>query len=164
MISPTVLNTPYGTQDIPSLLSWDPPTVLNTPHSTQDIPWDPPTVLNTPHGTHDIPPRYWTPPTVLSTPHGTAHTLYRVYILWLSKNLVYNVYVNLSVRHLDYVIDKRTDKRRVYSTGLQGQVWQKIQVSQGKIFSAFCSHNNSPDRGIIKIYLHQHLYLMLTSK
>ena len=32
---------------------------------------------------------------------------------------------------------------RVYSTGLQGQVWQK---TQGKIFSAFCYHNNSPDR------------------
>ena len=34
------------------------------------------------------------------------------------------------------------------------QVRQKIQVSQGKIFSAtssaFCYHNNSPDRGIIK--------------
>ena len=53
---------------------------------------------------------------------------------------------------------------RVYSTGLQGQVWQKTQVSQGKIFSAFCCHNNSPDRGIIKIHLRQHLYLMLTSK
>ena len=53
---------------------------------------------------------------------------------------------------------------QVYSTGLQGQVWQKTQVSQGKIFSAFCCHNNSSDRGIIKIHLHQHLYLMLTSK
>ena len=53
---------------------------------------------------------------------------------------------------------------RVYSTGLQGQVWQKTQVSQGKIFSAFCYHNKSPNRGIIKIHLRQHLYLMLTSK
>ena len=52
----------------------------------------------------------------------------------------------------------------VYSTGLQGQVWQETQVSQGKIFSAFCCHNNSPDRGIIKIHSRQHLYLMLTSK
>ena len=53
---------------------------------------------------------------------------------------------------------------RVYSTGLQGQVWQKTQVSQGKLFSAFCCRNNSPDRGIIKIHLRQHLYLMVTSK
>ena len=30
------------------------------------------------------------------------------------------------------------------------QVWQKTQVSQGKIFSAFCYHNNSPDKEIIK--------------
>ena len=54
--------------------------------------------------------------------------------------------------------------RRVYSTGLQGQVWQKTQVSQGNIFLAFSYHNNSPDKEIIKIYLRQHLYLMLTSK
>ena len=33
-----------------------------------------------------------------------------------------------------------------------------------RVFSALCCHNNSPDRGIIKIHLHQHLYLMLTSK
>ena len=32
-----------------------------------------------------------------------------------------------------------------------------------KIFLVFCYHNNSPDRGIIKIYLRQHLYFMLTS-
>ena len=63
----------------------------------------------------------------------------------------------------DDCVDMKTEgifpNRRVYSTGLQGHVWQKTQVSQGKIFLAFCYHNNSPDRGIIKIYLRQHLLL-----
>ena len=56
MISPTVLNTLHGTQDIPTF-------IMISPHGTEH-----------PHGTHDIPPRYsWYPPTVLNTPHGTEH-------------------------------------------------------------------------------------------
>ena len=86
MVSPTVLNTPHGTQD--------------NPHGTHDIPHGtehpprysryPPTfIMISPHGTEHpprysrYPPRYsWYPPTVLntptvlSTPHGTAHTHY----------------------------------------------------------------------------------------
>ena len=52
------------------------------------------------------------------------------------------------------VVGEHVKFGRVYSTGLQGQVWQKTQVSQGKIFLAFCYHNNSPDRGIIKIKIY----------
>ena len=37
----------------------------------------------------------------------------------------------------------------------KGQVWQKTQVSQGKILSSFCYHNSSPNRGIIKVHLRQ---------
>ena len=39
------------------------------------------------------------------------------------------------------------------------QVWQKTQVSQGKVFSALCYHNNSPDKEIIKIYWRPHVDL-----
>ena len=59
---PMVLNTPYGTHDIP--------TVLNIPHGTQDNP----------HSTHDIPTVLNTPtvlkisPTfIMIFPHGTEH-------------------------------------------------------------------------------------------
>ena len=70
---PTVLNTPYGTHDIPPRYSnfkgWYPPTVLNTP-----------TVLKiSPHGTHDI-PHGTEHPHSTEHPHGTAHTLYRVFL------------------------------------------------------------------------------------
>ena len=66
MISPTVLNTPHGTQDIPHIYH-------DIPHGTEH-----PTVLKIYlHGTHDI-PHGTEHPTVLNTPHGTAHTLYRV--------------------------------------------------------------------------------------
>ena len=61
MISPTVLDNPHGTQDIPPQYSRYPPTVLKIS----------PTVLNTLHGTQDIPHG-------TDHPHGTAHTLYRV--------------------------------------------------------------------------------------
>ena len=36
--------------------------------------------------------------------------------------------------------------RRVYSTGLQGQVWQKTQVSQGNSFSNILITGNAPVR------------------
>ena len=36
--------------------------------------------------------------------------------------------------------------RRVYSTGLQGQVWQKTQVSQGNSFSDILITGNAPGR------------------
>ena len=69
MISPTVLNTPHGTQDIPHIYhdiphgtehpprySRYPPTVLMISPTVLMIS---PTVLNTPHGT-EHPPRYCT--------------------------------------------------------------------------------------------------------
>ena len=56
-ITPTVLNTPYGTQDIPHIYH-------EAPDGTQDIP----------HGTER--------PHSTAHPHGTAHTLYRVPTGW----------------------------------------------------------------------------------
>ena len=49
----------------------------------------------------------------------------------------------LNVRNYKKFDLKAFRKRRVYSTGLQGQVWQKTQVSQGNIFLAFLTTGDS---------------------
>ena len=119
MISPTVLNTPHGTQDIPPHLSWIPPRY-----------WTPPTVLKiSPHGTHDIPHG-------TEHPHGTAHTLYRVIthwkVLWMAKNNI--CAISGSLKNLSLLIEKFWGRRKItVALSQDRRVVEKLVMTHWKV-------------------------------
>ena len=89
IVSPSVLNTPHCTHDIPLHSSWYPPLYSWFPHCTEHHP----------RYTHDIPPMYWTrpvysmiSPTVLNIPRCTTHprcTQWYLPVYWTSSSVMH---------------------------------------------------------------------------